>query len=74
MHGRNGVRFAETELPELSGKVFAGVVVDFVDDQHDRLARGAQHLDDTLVGGGHTDLAIDHEHHGIGQGHGDLSL
>ena len=74
MHGGNRVWFAEAEFPEFGGKVFAGLVVDLVDGQHDRLAGGTQHLDDALIGGGHAHLPIDHEYHGIGQGHGNLCL
>ena len=74
VHGGNRVWFAEAELPEFGGKVFAGLVVDLVDGQHDRLAGGTQHLDDALIGGGHAHLTIDNEYHSIGQGHGNLCL
>ena len=49
VHGGNRVWFAEAELPEFGGKVFAGLVVDLVDGQHDRLAGFAGH---TLPDGG----------------------
>ena len=65
VHGGNAIRLPQAHLPEFSGQIFALTIINLVHRQRDRLAGGAQHLDNALVGVGKTNLAIHHKHHSV---------
>jgi hypothetical protein len=74
VQGGDRPRLAEPEIPEHRGIGLGTLVVDLVGDEHDRLARAPQQLDDGLIiiGGAHG--RVDDEEHGIGQVDGHLGL
>ena len=74
VHGGNAIRLPQAHLPEFSGQIFALTIINLVHRQRDRLAGGAQHLDNALVGVGKTNLAIHHKHHSVCKLNGDLRL
>ena len=74
VHRRDRPRLTEAEAPQHGGVGLAALVVDLVGDEHDRLARPAQQLDDGLVVVGGADRRVDDEHHDVGELDGDLGL
>ena len=74
VQGGDGPGLAEPEVPEGGGVGLGALVVDLVGDEHDRLARPAQQLDDGLVVVGGADGGVDDEHHDVGEVDGDLGL
>ena len=74
VQGRDRVRLAQAQGPQVGGVRLARGAVHLVGAQHHGLAGAAQQLHDALVGGGGADGGVDHEHHGVRQGDRDLGL
>src|SRR5680860_75450 len=67
-------RLAQTKVPQPVGLGFGAQVVHLVRREYDGLAGLAEDPDDRLVMVGDPDPGVDHEHHGVGDVHGDLGL
>lgn len=74
MEGRNGVRFAEPQIPESGGLEFTSLVVDLVSDEEHGLLGASENTHELLVGVSDAHVRINDEHHGIGKANGEFSL